>query len=159
MNFETVLKGAVAVVSFFDPWATLFWKALGVLDTNLVPGAHDPLVSVEAEVETNRKWYSHPEPPHTKPNEPKCIIYGRIGPRLFESVNQERIQGTPRYASSLRGGGWGQNCYRGCRDLNVTRTGWIIKQAALKTGGQGLWVSRVFPWATLRSLGSVLMLN
>ena len=55
MNFETVLKGAVAVVSFFDPCATLFWKAWGVLDTNLVPGAHDPLVSVEAEVETNRK--------------------------------------------------------------------------------------------------------
>ena len=42
MNFEPVLKGAVAVVSFLNPWATAFWEAWGVLGTNLVPGAHDP---------------------------------------------------------------------------------------------------------------------
>lgn len=35
----------------------------------------------------------------------------------------------PRYAPSLRGGGWGQNCYHGCRDLNYTRTGPIIIRA------------------------------
>ena len=54
MNVEPVLKEAVAVVSFFDPCATIFWEAWGVLGTNLVPGVHDPLVSVEAEVETTR---------------------------------------------------------------------------------------------------------
>ena len=65
-----------------------------------------------------------------------------------------------RYASSLRGGGWGENCYQGCQDLNFTRTSRIIKlQAALKTDGQGLWVCLVFPWATLRILGSALMLT
>ena len=42
MNFEPVLKGAVAVVSFLHPCATAFWEAWGVLGTNLVPGAHDP---------------------------------------------------------------------------------------------------------------------
>ena len=46
VNFEPMLKGAVAVVSFFHPFATVFW---GILGTNLVSGAHDPLVSVEAE--------------------------------------------------------------------------------------------------------------
>lgn len=46
VNFEPILKGAVAVVSFFHPFATVFW---GILGTNLVSGAHDPLVSVEAE--------------------------------------------------------------------------------------------------------------
>ena len=56
-----------------------------------------------------------------------------------------------RYVPSLRGGGWGENCYRGCRDLNFSRTGWITKQAALQTEGQGLWVLRVSPRATLRS--------
>ena len=30
MNFEPVLKGAVA--SFFDPCATVFWETWGVLD-------------------------------------------------------------------------------------------------------------------------------
>ena len=45
------------------------------------------------------------------------------------------------------------------RDLNFTRTGWIIKQAALKSEGQGLWVCRVFPWATLTIFGSALILN
>ena len=28
-----------------------------------------------------------------------------------------------RYAPSLRGGGWGENCHRGWRDRNFTRTG------------------------------------
>ena len=65
------------------------------------------------------------------------------------------------YASSLRrGGGWRENCYQGCQDLNFTRTSKIIKlQAALKTDGQGLWVCRVFSWSTLRILGSALMLT
>ena len=45
LNFEPVLKGAVAAVSFFHPFATVFW---GVLGTNLVSGAPDPLVSIEA---------------------------------------------------------------------------------------------------------------
>lgn len=47
-----------------------------------------------------------------------------------------------RYALSLRrGGGWGENCYQGCQDLNFTRTSKIIKlQAALKTDGQVLHV-------------------
>ena len=49
MNFEPVLKGAVVVVSFFR---NVFWETWGVLGTNLVPGTHDPLVSVEAEGET-----------------------------------------------------------------------------------------------------------
>ena len=35
--------------------------------------------------------YSHQQHPHTKLNEPKCIRCGRIGQRLCESVNQERI--------------------------------------------------------------------
>ena len=35
--------------------------------------------------------YSHAEPPLTKLNESKCIRYRRIGPRLCESVHQERI--------------------------------------------------------------------
>ena len=30
----------------------VFWETWGVLGTNLVPGTHDPLVSVEAEGET-----------------------------------------------------------------------------------------------------------
>ena len=38
VNFEPVLKGAVAAVSFFHPFATVFW---GILGTNLVSGAHD----------------------------------------------------------------------------------------------------------------------
>ena len=64
------------------------------------------------------------------------------------------------YASSLRGGGWGESCYQGCQDLSFIRTSRIIKlQAALETYGQGLWVCRVFPWATLRILGSALMLT
>ena len=37
--------------------------------------------------------YFHPEHPGTKPNELKCIKYGRIGPRLCDSVNEERIRG------------------------------------------------------------------
>ena len=39
--------------------------------------------------------YSHPEHPHIKPNEPKCIRYESIGPRFCESVNQERTLGMP----------------------------------------------------------------
>lgn len=37
--------------------------------------------------------YSNPEHPHTRPNEPKCKIYGKskIGSRLCESVDQKRI--------------------------------------------------------------------
>ena len=63
-----------------------------------------------------------------------------------------------RYAPSLRGGVWGENRYRGCRDLNFTGTGFrIIKQTALKTDGQSVWVCLVFPWATLRILGSLLI--
>ena len=42
---------------------------------------------------------------------------------------------------------------------DFTRTGRIIKQAALKTEGQSLWVCRVFPGATLRISGSASMLN
>ena len=56
-----------------------------------------------------------------------------------------KIRESTRNAQSLRGGGWDETCYRGCRDLNFTRTGWRIKQAALRTEGQGLWVCRVFP--------------
>ena len=137
---------------FFWPMRNIILESLGSTGYQSRARAHHPLVSVEAEVETNRKWYSQPEHPHTKSNEPKCIRYGRIGPRLCESVNQERIRG-------MRGRGWGENCYRGCRDLNFTSTGWIIKQAVVKTEVQGLWVCRVFPWATLTILGSVLMLN
>ena len=47
---------------------------------------------------THMGWiviYSNLEFPLTKPNEPKCIRYGRIGLRLFASVNQERIRGMP----------------------------------------------------------------
>jgi len=32
--------------------------------------------------------YSHQEHLLTKPNDPKCIRYGRIGPRLCKKVNQ-----------------------------------------------------------------------
>ena len=38
-----------------------------------------------------------------------------------------------RYAPSLRGGGWGENCYRGCRDLNFTRSGYGQLTAVKKT--------------------------
>ena len=85
--------------------------------------------------------------------------------KIWENRPQDLRVGGPgentRYASSLRrGGGWGENCYQGCQDLNFTRTSRIIKLlAALKTDGQGLWVGRVFPWATLRILGSALMLT
>ena len=51
MNFELVLKGAV--VSFFDPCATVFWETWEVQGTNLVPRTLDLLVSVEGEVETS----------------------------------------------------------------------------------------------------------
>ena len=44
---------------------------------------------------TLNEIYSHPKHPHKKPNEPKYIRYGRIGPRHFEAVNQERIRGMP----------------------------------------------------------------
>ena len=50
-NFEPVLKGAV--VSFFDPCATVFWETWEVLGTNLIQRARDPLVSVDSEVETS----------------------------------------------------------------------------------------------------------
>ena len=36
--------------------------------------------------------YSHQEHLLTKPNDSKCIRYGRIGPRLCKKVNQERIR-------------------------------------------------------------------
>ena len=39
--------------------------------------------------------YSQLEHHHTNPNESKCIRYKRIGPRLCESVNQERKRGMP----------------------------------------------------------------
>ena len=41
-----------------------------------------------------------------KADEPKCLRYGRIGPRLCNSVNQERIRGLSHRC---------ENCYRGCR--------------------------------------------
>ena len=47
--------------------------------------------------------YSHPEHPHTKRNEPKCIRCGRIGPRLCESVDQERIRGMPYFCGKEAG--------------------------------------------------------
>lgn len=71
--------------------------------------------------------FTSQEHPHTKPNGPKCIRYGRISPRLCKSIYQERICSRP----SLRGQVLGKNCQRGCRDLNLTRTGLIIKQNAL----------------------------
>ena len=66
-----------------------------------------------------------------------------------------------RYAPSLRAGrrvGL-ELLSRVPRDLTFARTGLIINQAALKTERQGLWVCRVFPWATLRILGSALMIT
>ena len=39
--------------------------------------------------------HSQLEHHHTNPNESKCIRYKRIGPRLCESVNQERKRGMP----------------------------------------------------------------
>ena len=86
-------------------------------------------------------------PTHTKPNETKLIRYGRIGPRqqipdnheprhrtlnyrdLHEGEQEkcgvilERTIGRKRNGPSLRGGGSGENCLRGFRDLNFTRTG------------------------------------
>ena len=56
--------------------------------------------------------------------------------------------------SIAAGEGWGENFHRGCRELNFTGTGSIIKQAALKTEEQGLLVCRIFSRATLRMLGS-----
>ena len=56
MNFEPVLKGAAAVVSFFR---NVFWETWGVLGTNLTPGTHEPLVSVEAEGETSWRRLRH----------------------------------------------------------------------------------------------------
>ena len=35
--------------------------------------------------------YSNPEHAHTRPNEPKCKIYGKISSILCESVDQKRI--------------------------------------------------------------------
>ena len=66
-----------------------------------------------------------------------------------------------RYAPSLRAGrrvGL-ELLSRVPRDLTFSRTALIINQAALKTEGQGLWVCRVFPWATQRILGSALMIT
>ena len=68
-----------------------------------------------------------------------------------ESLRVGEPEEITRYVPSLRGGGWGKNCYRGCRDPNFFRTGWIIKRAALQTDGQGLWVCRLSPRATLTS--------
>ena len=47
--------------------------------------------------------HSHPEHPHSKPNEPKCLRYGRIGLRLCASVNQERIRGLPHRCGEVGG--------------------------------------------------------
>ena len=40
-------------------------------------------------------YSQYQEHPSTKPNEPKCIRYGRIGPQICESVDKERILGMP----------------------------------------------------------------
>ena len=60
--------------------------------------------------------------------------------KIWESRPEALRVGEPGentgYASSLEGGGgvggrWGENCYRGLRDVNFTRTGRIIKQNIL----------------------------
>ena len=50
-----------------------------------------------------------PGTPAHKPNEPRYISYAKIGPRALRVGEPE---GNTRYAPSLRGGGWGENCYR-----------------------------------------------
>lgn len=70
--------------------------------------------------------YSHQQHPHTKLNEPKCIRCGRIGQRLCESVNQERII---VHCCGEEGG-----VRTACEgsELTLTRTGWISMQVAFK---------------------------
>ena len=97
--------------------------------------------------------------PGTSAHKAKWAQMHKIWENRPEALRVDEPGENTRYTPSLRGRGWGENCYRGCGDLNFTRTGWVIKQAALKTEGQGLWVCRVFPWATLRILGSALMLT
>ena len=85
----------------------------------------------------------------------------KIWENRLEALRVGRPGENTRYAPSLQAGrrvGL-ELVSRVPRDLTFTRTGLIINQAALKTEGQGLWVCRVFPWATLRILGSALMIT
>ena len=54
--------------------------------------------------------YSHLKHLHTKPNEPKCIRYARIGPRLCESEHQETRYSISVHRCGEGGVGWGEYC-------------------------------------------------
>lgn len=47
--------------------------------------------------------YSNPEHPHTRPNEPKCKIYGKIENRL-ETLRVSRPEENMRYRWEEEGG-------------------------------------------------------
>ena len=60
--------------------------------------------------------HSQLEHHHTNPNESKCIRYKRIGPRLCESVNQERKRGMPH---RCREEGWARTAIEGAETLTL----------------------------------------